>query len=134
MIFGEKRKKYEVVKVRFFMELRAQWRAIFIIAAHKGEREAFAATKASQLTTQWLHLLEQILPHKHLHQLIPINFADFGSSAVVVGDIGGILGQKVADDLINGIVAFFSQCLVYITKNAPHIFGVVVNDGELLGG
>ena len=52
-------------------------------------------------------LLEQVLANQHLHQLVPVDLADHAPGVVVICDIGGIFGQQVADDLIDGIIAFF---------------------------
>ena len=50
-------------------------------------------------------LLEQVFPNQHLHQLVPVNLADHTPGTVVIGDIGGIFRQQLADDLVNGILA-----------------------------
>ena len=54
-------------------------------------------------------LLPQISADQHLQQLVPIHLADQGPCAVVVGDIGGVLRQDVAHDLVDGIIALILQ-------------------------
>ena len=60
-----------------------------------------------------IQLLSQISPNQNLQQLIPVNFADQSTGVVVVGDIGGIFGQDVTHNLVDGVITFFFQCLVY---------------------
>ena len=54
-------------------------------------------------------LFVKIAAHEHLQQLITVELADQGARGVVIGDIGGILGKDIADDLIDGIVALVLQ-------------------------
>ena len=54
----------------------------------------------------------QVGTHQSPQQLVPVQFADQAAGAVVGGDIGGILGENVADDLVNGVVALFPQGVV----------------------
>ena len=95
----------------------------------KVQKEAFAVAKASWLGR--LVLLEQIFAHQRLHQFIPVDLADHTAGIVVVGDVGGILGQQVSNDLVDGIVAFFSQGFVHTTENTAHILFIVAGYGEL---
>ena len=44
----------------------------------------------------------QVLLHQLLEQLVPVQLADEGAGVVVVGDIGGVLREDVADDLVDG--------------------------------
>ena len=62
-------------------------------------------------------LLEQVLANQHLHQLVPVDFTNHAPGVVVIGNIGGILRQQIADDLVDGIVAFFRQGLIHSPKN-----------------
>ena len=77
-------------------------------------------------------LLEQVLANQHLHQLVPVDLADHAPGVVVIRDIGGILGQQVADDLVDGIIAFFGQGFIHTPKDSAHIFPIVVWYSELL--
>ena len=54
-------------------------------------------------------LIEKIMPHKLVQQFIPVNFADQTARIVVIGDIGRIFRKKVAYDLVDGIIAFFTE-------------------------
>ena len=51
--------------------------------------------------------LGKVLPHQFLQQFVPVQFADHTAGIVVVGDIGGVFRQQVANDLINRIVTLF---------------------------
>ena len=108
--------KYEVIKMQRQLQ----------------NKEAFAVAKAS-----WpfgLLFLEEIFANQNLHQLIPVDLADHAAGIVVVGDVGGILGQQVSNDLVDGIVAFFGQGFVHTTENTAHILFIVAGYGELQGG
>ena len=48
--------------------------------------------------------VRQMLFHQLLRQLVPIETADQRTGVVVVGDIGGVLGENIAHDLVDGIV------------------------------
>ena len=76
--------------------------------------------------------LGQILTHQLLQQLVPVQLANQAAGVVVVGDIGGILGQKIADDLIDGIIALFLQRVEYRAENAAHIIPVVAGNCKFL--
>ena len=57
-------------------------------------------------------LLAQVFADQDLEQLIPVDLADQSPGVVVVGDIGGVLGEDITHDLIDGIIALFLQCLI----------------------
>ena len=73
-------------------------------------------------------LLEQVLANQHLHQLVPVDLADHAPGAAVVGDIGGVLGEEIPHDLVDGIVAFFVQGIEHTTEDVPHILFVIAGD------
>ena len=54
-------------------------------------------------------LFGQIALHQCTQQLVPVNLADQAAGTLVIGDVGGIFGQKIAHDLINGIVTLLAQ-------------------------
>ena len=85
--------------------------------------------KASWL---WLLLVEQIFPNKGLHQFIPVDLADHTAGVVIVGDVGGLLGQQIADDLVHRVVALFLQSVEDGTKGAAHIILVVAGYDKFL--
>ena len=76
-------------------------------------------------------LLTQILPHQHLKQLVPVNLADQGPGVVVVGDIGGVLGQDIAHDLIDGVIALLLQGLVDGGENLMNLLVLFQSETEL---
>ena len=94
----------------------------------KMQKEAFAVAKAS-----WLGLLlvEQILAHQRLHQLVPVDLADLGTGIVVIGDIGGVFGQKIAYDLIDGVVTLLAQGIEHTPENSAHILFIIAGNGKL---
>ena len=53
--------------------------------------------------------VKQIVAHQLGEQLVPVQTADHRSGVVVVGDVGGILREKIAYDLIDGIVTLFGE-------------------------
>ena len=75
----------------------------------------------------------QIAPHQFLQQLITIQLADHAAGIVVIGDIGGILRQKITNDLIDGIIALFAQRFEDRTQGALHILFFVAGKGEFDG-
>ena len=76
-------------------------------------------------------LLAQIFPHQDLEQLVPVDLANQGPGVVVVGNIGGVLGQDIAHDLIDGIVALFLQRLVNRRENLMKLRVLNQREAEL---
>ena len=75
----------------------------------------------------------QIAAYQFLQQLIPVQLADHAAGIVVIGDIGGIFRQQIADDLVHGVVAFFLQRVEHSPENAAHILFVIAGNGEFQG-
>ena len=65
-------------------------------------------------------LVQQIILHQRLQQLVPVHLADEGAGVVVVGDIGGILGQDVTHDLVDGVVTLFLSHDMVCALSAGH--------------
>lgn len=57
-------------------------------------------------------LLRKIGFDKNLHELITINVPDFAAGVVMYGNIGGILRENIADNLVNGIISFLAESIV----------------------
>ena len=114
-----RRRGYEIDKLHGSDKIRAA-----------KKQEAFAVAKAS-----WLGSFSdvEIIAHQLLHQLVPVQLTDHAAGIVVVGDIGGIFCEQVADDLIDGIIAFFIQSIEYTTQNPAHIFLVIAGNRKLDG-
>ena len=74
----------------------------------------------------------QIAADQLLQKLVPIQLGDHTAGVVVVGDVGGVLGQQIADDLIHRIVALFLQSVEDGTKGAAHIVLVVAGYDKFL--
>jgi hypothetical protein len=73
------------------------------------------------------------MPYKFLQQFITIQSADQASGVVVIGDIGGILGKQVTDDLVNGIVTFFAEGTVNGSEDFFHFLCIFIWNKELNG-
>ena len=54
----------------------------------------------------------EIIAHQLLQQLISIQLTDEGAGVIEVGDIGGILGEDIAYDLVDGVVPFLLQRVI----------------------
>ena len=78
-------------------------------------------------------LLAQIFPHQDLEQLVPVDLANHGPGVVVVGNIGGVLGQDIAHDLIDGIIALLFQGLVNRGENLMNFLVLFQGKAELSG-
>ena len=61
------------------------------------------------------------MPDQLLQQLVAVYLADEASGAFVVRDIGRVFGKQVTDDLIDGIVPFFTQRAVYGCEQCFHL-------------
>ena len=72
--------------------------------------------------------VKQVTTYQLLKQLVPVQSTNIGTCIVVVGDIGGILCEQVANDLIDGIIAFFIQSIEYIPQNLTHILLVLTGN------
>ena len=97
------------------------------LRSYNTKQEAFAVAKASWLG---LRFVNQIFAHQNLHQLVPIDLTDHAPGTTIVGDIGGVLGEQIADDLIDGVVAFFVQGVEHTTEYGAHIVFVVAGHCE----
>ena len=75
----------------------------------------------------------QVTSYQLLEQLITIDLTDHAAGTVVIGDVGRIFGQKIANDLIDGIIAFFIQSVEYIPKNSAHFICIIGRNGKLNG-
>ena len=51
----------------------------------------------------------KIIPDQDLQKLVAVNLADQGAGLVMVGDIGGVLGEDVAHDLVDRVIALSSS-------------------------
>ena len=78
-------------------------------------------------------LLAEIAAHERLQQFVAIQLADQRAGVVVVGDIGGILREDVADDLIDGVIPLFLQCLIDCGQNVINLHILIVHNTEFAG-
>ena len=65
-----------------------------------------------------------------INQLVPVQLTDHAAGIVVVGDIGGIFCQQIADDLVDGIVTLLLQSVKYRAQNPTHIVLVIAGNSE----
>jgi hypothetical protein len=78
-------------------------------------------------------LVEQIALHQLLEQLVPVQLTDHAAGTIVVGDVGGILGEKITNDLVDGIVALLAQSVENTAKDSTHIVLIVTGNCKLDG-
>ena len=57
-------------------------------------------------------LFTQIRFNKHLKKLVSVDVADKTSCVVVCCYVGGILGEDIAYDLVDGIIAFLTKSVI----------------------
>ena len=76
-----------------------------------------------------LLLIKQIALDQLLEELVPVQLTNHGAGVVVICNIGGIFGQKVPYDLIDGVVTLFAEGVENRTENPMHVFAVISGDG-----
>jgi hypothetical protein len=81
----------------------------------------------------WLSIVRKVATNQFLEQLVPVDPADLAAGGIVVCDIGRILSQKIANDLVDGIVTFFGQGIEYAPQNLAHTFLIVSGDCKFDG-
>ena len=74
--------------------------------------------------------IEKVMPNQLLKKLVTVELADEAASIIMIGDIGGILREDVAYDLIDGVVAFLCQAMINLSENLLHFFGVVYGNSK----
>ena len=78
-------------------------------------------------------LIEQVFLDQDLHQFVPVDLADHAAGAAVVGNVGGICGKQIADDLVDGVIALLGQSLINIPEDLAHILFVIAGYGKFQG-
>ena len=63
----------------------------------------------------------RIVSEKGTPKRIAVKLADERTGSLVIGDIGGILGDDIAHDLVDGIVSLFAESLVHSCKDLLHL-------------
>ena len=76
----------------------------------------------------------QVALHQLLEQFVTVQLADQGPGTVVIGDVGGVLGEKVAHDLVDGIVTLLIQSILNSVQNTAHVLLLIIGDRKLNGG
>ena len=73
------------------------------------------------------------MPNQLLKQLITVYLADEAPGVVVVvRDIRRVFGKQVTDDLIDGVIPFFTQRAVYGCEQCFHLLiGFIGNDNTI---
>ena len=74
-----------------------------------------------------LSSFEKVAANQSLHHLVPVQFTNHAAGIVVIGDISGILGEQIANDLVDGVVALFGQGIEHTPERAAH--GVLIVAG-----
>ena len=75
----------------------------------------------------------KIILNQILQQGVAVDPADEVSGIVVGGDIGRILRQNISNQLIYGVIALFTKCLVNGEQYIPYLLLLIVSDGKGLG-
>lgn len=70
-------------------------------------------------------LFVQIAGQQLLQQLIAVEAADEAAGVIVVGDIRRILGENVADELVDRVVAFDNKGMIHGSEDLLHFCFVV---------
>ena len=68
-------------------------------------------------------LFVQIAGLQLLQQLVAVKTADEAAGVVVVGDIRRVLGEDVADELVDGIVSLFLQLVIDAHQDIVRVHG-----------
>ena len=77
--------------------------------------------------------MTQLFLDQHLQQLVPVQLADQGAGAHVIGNVGGVLREDVANDLIDGVIPLFLQCLLDCGQNVINLHILIVHNTEFAG-
>ena len=72
----------------------------------------------------------EIIAHQLLQQLISIQLANEGAGVIEVGDIGGILGENIAYNLVDGVVPFLLQRVIALGENLTGLPFLHIRDIE----
>ena len=80
-----------------------------------------------------LGIFKQVTVYQCLEQFVPVNLTNHAAGIIVIGDIGGILCQQVANDLVNGVITLFVQSVEHITENSAHIVFIIAGHSKLDG-
>ena len=75
----------------------------------------------------------KVIPDQDLQKLVAVHLADQGAGLVMVGDIGGVLGEDVAHDLVDRVIALLLQRLVH-GQHDPVDLRVLIDDEIKLPG
>ena len=86
--------------------------------------DLFSVPEGGSIFT-YFYLFAQIAAHERLQQLVAVEAADEAAGVVVVGDIRRILGENVADELVDGVVPFDNKGMIHGSEDLLHFCFVV---------
>lgn len=69
--------------------------------------------------------LVQVAGQQLLQQLVAVKAADEAAGVVVVGDVRRILGEDVADELVDRVIAFDNKGMIHGSEDLLHLCFVV---------
>ena len=69
--------------------------------------------------------LVQVAGQQLLQQLVAVKAADEAAGVVVVGDVRRVLGEDVADELVDRVVAFDNKGMIHGSEDLLHFCFVV---------
>ena len=72
----------------------------------------------------------QITAQHGLQQIVPIHLTDQGTGILVGRDVGGVFGQDIAHQLIDGVIAFFLECVVHLLHDFMDLDVLLIVDGK----
>ena len=71
-----------------------------------------------------------IVAHQRLKQIVPIHLADDAAGIFIGCDVGRVLRQDLAHQLIDGVVALFFQRVVHFLHSSADLFVLIVVNGK----
>ena len=71
-----------------------------------------------------------VIADQGLQQIVAVDAADDGARILVGRDIGGVLRQNIAYQLVDGVVALFLQCPVDLQNCLFDLHITVITDGK----
>ena len=71
-----------------------------------------------------------IITHKGLQQIVAVNAANQRTGVLVSSDISRVLRKNIADQLVDGVIAFFLECVVHLLHDFVVLIVLLIVDRE----
>ena len=75
----------------------------------------------------------QIIAQHSLQQIVAVYLADQRTGSVVGRNVGGVFGKDITYQLIDRIVSFFLQCIIYLLYDRVDLIVLLIMDGKDCG-